>query len=73
MTCVTEAQIRKLTLGLLLTNAQRWFGSLGRDPCKHILRWRIVRRRLIEEDSREILLWGSEEVMIEQKEKSLFT
>ena len=30
--------------------AQRQLGSLDRDPCKQILKWRIVGGRLIEED-----------------------
>ena len=30
--------------------AQRQLGSLDRDPCKQILRWRIVGGRLIEEN-----------------------
>ena len=35
--------------------AQRQLGSLDRDPCKQILRWRIVGGRLIEENSWEII------------------
>lgn len=49
--------------------AQRQLGSLDRDPCKQILKWRIGGGRLIEENSWEIICVEMWRVKIEPKEK----
>lgn len=52
--------------------AQRQLGSLDRDPCKQILRWRIVGGRLIEENW-EIISIEMWRVKIEAEEKPLLS
>lgn len=49
--------------------AQRQLGSLDRDPCKQILKWRIVGGRLIEENSWDIISVEMWRVKIEPEEK----